>query len=98
MDARGRYVQRDGQGVGAHAQWSQVVFAQDFAGMHGPHSVDGKIHAASSVVVHDFDVSRPGGRPDKAHAPLPIDADTVLAAAIVFQRFELVARRWPILR
>lgn len=48
---------------------------------------------ALSVVVHDFDIFRAGGCPDETYAPLPIDADAVLAFAVVFQRFQLVARR-----
>jgi hypothetical protein len=48
---------------------------------------------ALSVVVHDFDIFRAGGCPDETYAPLPIDADAVLAGAVVFQRFQLVARR-----
>lgn len=33
--------------------------------------------------------------PDEAQAPLGMDADAVLAFAILFQRFETVARRHP---
>jgi hypothetical protein len=44
------------------------------------------------VLVHDFDLFRAGSCPDETHAPLPFDADAVLADAIVFQRFQLVAR------
>lgn len=33
--------------------------------------------------------------PDKAHAPLIIDPDTVLAFAIAFQGFETIGGRYP---
>jgi hypothetical protein len=46
-----------------------------------------------SVVVHDFDVNRTDAGPDKADAPLVIDADAVLTLPIAFQRFKAVARR-----
>jgi len=45
------------------------------------------------VVIHDFDVLGATGCPHKAHAPLPVDADAVLASAIVLEGFELIARR-----
>lgn len=44
------------------------------------------------MVVHDFDVFRAGDGPDETCAPLPIDADAVLAGAVVFQCFKLIAR------
>jgi hypothetical protein len=40
------------------------------------------------VVIDNFHVFRPAPRPAKAHPPLPIDADAVLAGAIAFQRLE----------
>jgi hypothetical protein len=43
------------------------------------------------VVVHNFNLVRTILTPDKTHAPLVIDANTVLSFAIIFQRFELVA-------
>lgn len=93
VDAGGRYAQCHGQGVGAHPQRGEVVLAQDFAGMYRAHAIDGKFHVALSVVIHDFDVLGSAGCPHKAHAPLPVDADAVLASAIVLEGFELVARR-----
>ena len=48
---------------------------------------------AFSVVVHDFDIFRAGGGPNEKYSSLPIDADAVLVGAVVFQRFQLVARR-----
>jgi hypothetical protein len=45
------------------------------------------------VVVHDLDVVRVTIAPGKADAPLVIDANTMLTAAIAAQRFEPVPRR-----
>ena len=45
-----------------------------------------------SLVVHDFNVSRPNLRPHEADAPLIVDADTVLTFPIVLQRFQVIAR------
>jgi hypothetical protein len=44
------------------------------------------------VVVDDFDVPRTLRRPDKAHTPLVVDADAVLAKAVTFERFQPIAR------
>jgi hypothetical protein len=44
-----------------------------------------------SVVVHDLDIAWSGQRPDKAYSPLVVDPNAVLALAVSFERFELVA-------
>ena len=46
-----------------------------------------------SMIVDYFDVLWAVCRPDKADAPLPIDADRMLAGAVAMEFFEMVARR-----
>ena len=46
-----------------------------------------------SVIGDDLDVMGAIGLPDKAHAPLVVDADTVLSPAVALKRLELIARR-----
>ena len=55
VDAGGRHAERYGQGIGAHPERGKVVLAENFAGMYGAHAVDGRVHGALSVVIHDFD-------------------------------------------
>ena len=43
------------------------------------------------VVVDDLDIGRSNGGPDKADAPLVIDADAVLPFAISFKCFQTIA-------
>jgi len=45
------------------------------------------------VVVDDLDVEGIGGAPDKADAPLIVDADAVLASTIALERLESIAGR-----
>ena len=45
------------------------------------------------MIVNDFNVRWTFYRPNKAHAPLIVDADAVLPFAISLQRFELISRR-----
>ena len=47
------------------------------------------------MVVDDLDVGGIGARPAKTDAPLVVDADTVLALAIVAKLLQPVARRNP---
>ena len=47
------------------------------------------------MVIDDFDLMRVPVLPDKANAPLVIDADTVLACPTAFESFEAIARRHP---
>ena len=44
------------------------------------------------VIVGDFDVHWPGGRPEEADAPLVVDADAVTAFEVALQLFETVSR------
>jgi hypothetical protein len=46
------------------------------------------------MVIDDFNVGWAGrrGGPSKAYPPLVVNADTVLAFAVAFQRLEVVAR------
>lgn len=46
-----------------------------------------------SVIVDDFYVCGSFCRPNKADAPLLVDANAVLPLSIILQRFEAVARR-----
>lgn len=48
---------------------------------------------SASVVIHYFHIDRPFVCPDKADAPLVVDANAVLALAIPQQHFQPVARR-----
>src|SRR6266404_4080213 len=48
---------------------------------------------SESMVVHDLHVQRFAVFPQKADAPLLVDADAVLALAIALERFELISRR-----
>lgn len=43
------------------------------------------------MVINNFDIFWPVGRPHKAHAKLIVDADAVLSGAIMFQRLQPVA-------
>lgn len=45
------------------------------------------------MVVHNFHVQRIFAVPAEANPPLVIDADAVLAFAVVFQRFQMIAIR-----
>ena len=45
------------------------------------------------MIVNDFNVRRAFHRPNKAYAPLIVDADAVLPFATSLQRFELISRR-----
>jgi hypothetical protein len=45
------------------------------------------------VVIDDFDVRGPLGRPDEAHAVLIVDPNTVLPTPIAFQRFQTISGR-----
>jgi hypothetical protein len=45
------------------------------------------------VIVDDLYVRSPIRRPNEANTPLPIDTDAVLTPAIIFKRFESIARR-----
>jgi len=47
------------------------------------------------VVIDNFNAGGMAVKPHKAHSPLGIDADAVLAFAVTFEGFELVARRHP---
>ena len=47
------------------------------------------------MVVGDFDLHSAPVCPDKAHAPLVVDSDTVLALPVSSQGFESVRRRYP---
>ena len=44
-----------------------------------------------SVVINDFDILGPGGGPCEADAPLAVDANAVLAGAIIAERLQAVA-------
>jgi len=46
-----------------------------------------------STVINDLGIERVSVLPFEADAPLLINADTVLALAITFQRFELIRSR-----
>jgi hypothetical protein len=45
------------------------------------------------MIVHDLDIQRVIGAPAKAHPPLVVDPNAVLALAIALQCFEPVAGR-----
>ena len=45
------------------------------------------------MVIHNFHVQRVFALPAEANSPLVIDADAVLASAVVFQGFQVVAVR-----
>jgi hypothetical protein len=47
------------------------------------------------VIIYNFDIVGIAIAPDKADAPLVVDADTVLPFAIASQRFQVIARRRP---
>ena len=47
------------------------------------------------MVVHNLNVFRACIGPAEANAPLIIDADAVLSAAVPFQRFKMITRRNP---
>jgi len=45
------------------------------------------------MIIDDFDIRRSSGGPSKANAELIIHSDAVLACAVAFQHFKVVARR-----
>ena len=45
------------------------------------------------MIVHDLDLMGAVALPHKAHSPLVVDADAVLAFSVIFQCFQMVARR-----
>src|SRR5215470_9048618 len=47
------------------------------------------------MVVHDLDLRRAFGRPNKAYPELVVDADRVLSPAVARERLETVAWRRP---
>ena len=49
--------------------------------------------SGTSMIAHDFDRVGAAVAPDEAHAPLVIDADTVLAGTITRQQFQPVGGR-----
>jgi hypothetical protein len=61
--------------------------------MNGTHSIDGTVHAGSSVVIDNFDACRTNGRPHEADAPLVVDANAVLTFPVAFQCLQSIARR-----
>ena len=67
------------------------VGVQYFAGVNRGQFSRG--HGVSSVVVNDRDVMRVSVAPDKAHAPLVVDTDAVLAGSIAAQLLQAIARR-----
>ena len=50
-------------------------------------------HSQRLVIVDDFHVLRPAGRPAEADPVLLIDPDAVLSLSIALERFEPVSRR-----
>ena len=66
------------------------VGVQYFAGVNRGQFARG--HGVSSVVVNDRDVIRVAIAPDKAHAPLVVDADAVLAGPVAAQLLQAIAR------
>jgi hypothetical protein len=61
---------------------------QNLAGVNGQQSI--RLHL-SSVIIHDFYVKRILALPAEANPPLVINPDAVLAFAVTFQRFQVVA-------
>ncbi|WP_445083048.1 hypothetical protein [Candidatus Nitrotoga sp. BS] len=53
----------------------------------------GRVIVIPSVVVHDLNVGRANISPHEADAPLNIDSNAVLTLSIIFQRFQVIARR-----
>jgi len=47
------------------------------------------------VIIHDFYIVGIAITPDKADAPLGVDADAVLPFPIAFEYFQVIARRRP---
>jgi hypothetical protein len=47
------------------------------------------------MIIHDFDIVGIAIAPDKADAPLVVDANAVLPFPITSQRFQVIARRRP---
>lgn len=47
------------------------------------------------MIIHNFDIVHIAALPSKANSPLIIDTDAVLPLPVVFQRFQLIARRLP---
>ena len=97
VDARRRHSQRRGQCVHAQTQGHKVIFAQHLARMHGAQTVHGTggstVHASHLVVVNNFDIQWPRCGPRKAHPPLVVDADAVLACAVPPERLQTISRR-----
>ena len=59
-------------------------------GCHRPHSIL-RVHVCfSSVVIHDLYIARPVVGPTETDAPLRIDPDAVLTAAVTPQGFQSV--------
>lgn len=75
-------------GARAHAERFQKILAQDFAGVYRPHSVLDHValHGTKkSVVINDLNVTRAISGPHEAHAPLLVDAHTVLPLTVARQ-------------
>lgn len=70
----------------------QKFFFQHFTGSNRGNSAHGQIPL---VVIHNLNVLRALWSPNKAHAPLIVDANAVLTLASSFQHLQLIARGNP---
>src|SRR2546427_15500 len=80
---------------GAHAVFKHVFLLCSSLGGAGSQSAYAAelVCHCSSVVIHYLYVSHSLFRPDKADAPLVVDADAVLALPISHEHFQAIARR-----
>ena len=81
-DAEGK-----GEGMGRDAHRLQEFFQEDFPRMGA------NAHSGLLVVIHDFDTVRRAVFPEKANAPLGIDADAVLPGPVALELFQPVGGR-----
>jgi hypothetical protein len=90
IDAARRDVQRPRQRVLRQATGFHKFFTENFPRMNRRQFV--RFHNRS-MVVHNFHVKRILTLPAEANPPLVVHADAVLAFAVVFQGFQMVAIR-----
>lgn len=87
-----RHFEFNGQGVGRHTQWYQIVLFQYFPWVDRSHVV---FHSGSLLmIVNDFYV-RHAIVPNKANAPLVVNSNAVLPSTVSRKLLQSVARRRP---
>ena len=92
-DAVHWHAKRLGQRVGRQVERCEFV-TQDLARMHRTHAVLGRHRLLHSlVVIHNFHVVWPVGRPPEADAPLRVDPNAVLPGPDAPERFQSIARQ-----